>query len=91
MKEAVIVSAVRTPLGSFNGTLANVGATQLGALVIEEAIKRAGTPRKRSMKRSWEWYCPVVMVRIPQSRLPSKRICPGRQNVSPSIRYVARA
>ena len=46
MKEAVIVSAVRTPLGSFNGTLANVGTTQLGALVIEEAIDRAGIPQK---------------------------------------------
>ena len=41
MKEAVIVSAVRTPLGNFNGMLANIGATQLGAIVIEEAIKRA--------------------------------------------------
>jgi len=46
MKEAVIVSAVRTPLGNFNGSLAAVGATQLGALVIEEAIKRAGLPKK---------------------------------------------
>lgn len=46
MKEAVIVSAVRTPLGSFNGSLANLGATQLGGLVIEEAIKRAGIPKK---------------------------------------------
>lgn len=42
MKEAVIVSAVRTALGNFNGTLANIGATRLGALVIEEAIHRAG-------------------------------------------------
>jgi acetyl-CoA C-acetyltransferase len=42
MKEAVIVSAVRTPLGAFNGTLANIGATKLGAVVIEEAVKRAG-------------------------------------------------
>ncbi|MBC2713605.1 MAG: acetyl-CoA C-acetyltransferase [Desulfosarcina sp.] len=42
MKEAVIVSAVRTPLGSFNGSLAGIGATDLGALVIEEAIRRAG-------------------------------------------------
>jgi len=42
MKEAVIVSAVRTPLGSFNGSLANIGATDLGALVIAEAVKRAG-------------------------------------------------
>jgi acetyl-CoA C-acetyltransferase len=42
MREAVIVSAVRTPLGSFNGTLGNVGGTNLGAIVIEEAVKRAG-------------------------------------------------
>ena len=41
MKEAVIVSAVRTPLGSFNGSLSNIGATDLGAIVIKEAIKRA--------------------------------------------------
>ncbi len=42
MREAVIVSAVRTPLGSFNGTISTIGATQLGAIVIEEAVKRAG-------------------------------------------------
>ncbi len=42
MREAVIVSAVRTPLGSFNGTLANTGATDLGAIVIKEAVRRAG-------------------------------------------------
>jgi len=41
MKEAVIVSAVRTPLGSFNGSLSTLGATQLGAVVIAEAIRRA--------------------------------------------------
>ena len=46
MKEAVIVSAVRTALGNFNGALAPIGATQLGALVIEEAIRRAGIPKK---------------------------------------------
>jgi len=42
MRKAVIVSAVRTALGSFNGTLAAIGATKLGAIVIEEAVKRAG-------------------------------------------------
>ena len=42
MNEAVIVSAVRTPLGSFNGSLAGIGATDLGAIVIQEAVKRAG-------------------------------------------------
>lgn len=41
-REAVIVSATRTPLGSFNGTLSVFGATKLGGLAIEEAVKRAG-------------------------------------------------
>ena len=42
MKEAVIVSAVRTPLGNFNGALSGIGATKLGAIVIEESVNRAG-------------------------------------------------
>jgi len=46
MKEAVIVSAVRTPLGSFNGSLGKIGATDLGAIVIKEAIKRAKIEKK---------------------------------------------
>nr|MBL0700198.1 acetyl-CoA C-acyltransferase [Desulfobacterales bacterium] len=46
MKEAVIVSAVRTPLGSFNGSLGKIGATDLGAIVINEAVKRAGIKKE---------------------------------------------
>ena len=47
MKEVVIVSAVRTPVGSFNGALANVPAVELGALVLKEAMLRAGiTPEQ---------------------------------------------
>lgn len=42
MKQAVIVSAVRTPLGSFGGSLATIGATELGGLAIREAVRRAG-------------------------------------------------
>ncbi|MFH0958787.1 MAG: acetyl-CoA C-acetyltransferase [Pseudomonadota bacterium] len=45
MREAVIVSATRTPLGSFNGTLSGIGATKLGGLVIEEAVRRAGVEK----------------------------------------------
>ena len=41
MKQAVIVSAVRTPLGSFGGSLARIGATDLGGHVIREVLKRA--------------------------------------------------
>jgi len=46
MREAVIVSAVRTPIGNLDGTLRTFGATQLGAFVIEEAIKRAGLAKE---------------------------------------------
>ena len=46
MKEAVIVSACRTALGSFNGSLANIGATKLGAIVINEAVRRAGIAKE---------------------------------------------
>ena len=41
-REAVIVSAVRTPVGRCRGALAAVGAPELGALVIAEAVRRAG-------------------------------------------------
>lgn len=41
MKEVVIASAARTALGKFGGTLKNVPAIDLGAIVIKEAIKRA--------------------------------------------------
>ncbi len=46
MNKAVIVSATRTPLGSFGGTLSKTGATDLGAHVVKEAIKRAGIDEK---------------------------------------------
>lgn len=42
--EVVIVSAVRTPIGSFLGSLQNISARELGATVIKEAILRAGIP-----------------------------------------------
>jgi len=42
MREVVIVSACRTAVGDFAGSLSSVSATDLGALVIKEAIKRAG-------------------------------------------------
>lgn len=42
LNEVVIVSAARTPMGSFQSTLASLSATQLGAVAIEAAIQRAG-------------------------------------------------
>ncbi len=42
MQEVYIVSAVRTPMGSFNGSLSSVSATRLGAAAIKAAVERAG-------------------------------------------------
>ena len=47
MREAVIVSAVRTPTGSYQGSLSGFGANRLGALVIAEAVRRAGISKDR--------------------------------------------
>ena len=45
MQEVVIVSACRTPIGSFGGNLSTIPATKLGAIVIEEALKRANVAK----------------------------------------------
>ena len=42
MRDVVIVSAVRTAIGTLWGTLSNTPATELGAIVIKEALNRAG-------------------------------------------------
>ncbi len=42
MKEVVIASAVRTPIGSFQGAFSTVSAAELGTIAITEALKRAG-------------------------------------------------
>jgi acetyl-CoA C-acetyltransferase len=42
MEDVVIVSAVRTPVGKFQGALSSFTAPQLGAMVVREAVRRAG-------------------------------------------------
>jgi acetyl-CoA C-acetyltransferase len=42
MKEAVILSAVRTPVGKFQGSLQSFSAPKIGALAVREAVRRAG-------------------------------------------------
>ena len=42
MDDVVILSAVRTPIGKFQGALQDLSAPQLGAIVVREAVKRAG-------------------------------------------------
>src|SRR5215213_6931960 len=42
LNEVVIISAARTPVGRFLGSLKGFSAPQLGAIVVREAVKRAG-------------------------------------------------
>lgn len=44
LKECVIVSAVRTPVGNFGGSLKDISAIELGAMVVKEAVRRADIP-----------------------------------------------
>ena len=47
MRDAVILSAARVPTGKFLGSLKSFSATQLGAIVVREAVARAGVPPAR--------------------------------------------
>src|SRR3984885_11898753 len=44
--EVVIISGCRTPVGRFQGSLSDLSATQLGAIVVREAVKRSGVDPK---------------------------------------------
>lgn len=46
MKEVYIISAVRTPIGSFGGSLASLSAVQLGAIAVKGALQKAGVEGK---------------------------------------------
>ena len=46
MKEVYIISAVRTPIGSFGGALSGISATKLGAVAIKGAVAKAGIDAK---------------------------------------------
>ncbi|GAB2781541.1 acetyl-CoA C-acetyltransferase [Hymenobacter luteus] len=46
IKEVVIVAAVRTPIGSFGGSLASLSATELGAIALKGALEKAGVEGK---------------------------------------------
>ncbi len=46
MKEVYIISAVRTPIGSFGGSLSSLSAVQLGSIAVKGAIEKAGVDPK---------------------------------------------
>ena len=66
--KAVILTAVRTPVGKFQGGLSSLSAPQLGAKAVAEAVRRAGIEPAPSTKSSWATSCRPASDRIPRGR-----------------------
>ena len=65
MKEVVIVSAVRTPMGSFGGSLSAFSATQLGGFAIKGAIDKVNLdPSLINEVFFLEMYCKQILVKL---------------------------
>ena len=77
MKEVFIVSAVRTPMGSFGGALAGFSATQLGSIAIKGALAKAGVAPDQVQE--------VLMGNVCSANLgqaPARQAARGRPNTA---------
>ena len=63
MKEVVIVGAIRSPIGTFGGSLRDIQAIELSRFIIESVIKRTGLEKSRSIRSLW------ATASIPQRRI----------------------
>ena len=71
MTDAVIVSGARTPIGTFGGSLRDVAVVELGALVIKEALRRAGlrpSPGKELLRCAPDSLADVGMIELEENR-----------------------
>ncbi|XP_049872499.1 acetyl-CoA acetyltransferase, mitochondrial isoform X3 [Pectinophora gossypiella] len=81
LNEVVIVSAVRTPIGSFRGSLASLSASELGAVAVKGAIERAGIPKEEIKEVYIGNVCSANMGQAPARQavifagLPKSTIC----------------
>ena len=80
MREVVIVSAARTPIGKFLGALSGVPAHQLGATAIKAAVERAGV--KPRVLSTYLWAMSYKQVRAKHLRV--KR-CSAQAFPSPRV------
>lgn len=72
LNEVVIVSAVRTPIGSFRGSLASLSAPELGAVAAKAAIERAGIPKEEIKE---VYFGNVVSANVGQA--PARQVSMG--------------
>ncbi len=72
--DVVIIAGCRTPVGKFQGSLSDLTAPQLGAIVVREAVKRAHID-PRSTNASWATSSLLVSVKTPRVRRLSSVGC----------------
>merc|ERR1711997_913789 len=65
LKDVVIAGAARTPMGSFRGSLSSLPAPRLGALAIEEALKRGGVEKENVQEVYMGNVLPAAMGQAP--------------------------
>uniref|UniRef100_A0A6M2DHZ9 Putative 3-oxoacyl coa thiolase n=1 Tax=Xenopsylla cheopis TaxID=163159 RepID=A0A6M2DHZ9_XENCH len=81
LNEVFVVSATRTPIGSFRGSLSSLSATQLGAVAIESAVERAGIPKEEIKEVYMGNVCSAGLGQAPARQatifagLPQSTIC----------------
>ena len=68
MRDVVIASAVRTPIGSFGGSLKNTAARTLGAITIKKLSREQGSIRQLSMKLYTDVFSRADLDRTLQDR-----------------------
>ena len=82
MRDAVIVSACRTAIGSFNGQFADITAVDLGIAAVTEAIKRAGVPVDQIDEVIMGHVSKPVAVKTQPVKLPFIRVFPRKFQLS---------
>ena len=89
INQAVIVSAVRTPVGKLLGALKGFKATDLGAIVVREAVKRAGVKPEEVDEVIMGCVLRPDSDKIRRARRRYVAACPTRSLPSPSTKCAA--
>lgn len=78
MAKTVIVSGVRTPVGKFGGGLSTLSASDLGAVAVKEALKRADVKADQVGELIMGCVLQGGQGQIPSRQAAQKQDCPGK-------------
>lgn len=88
MKEAVIVAAVRTPIGSYGGSLKDVSAVDLGVTVVKGALEKINLSPDKVDELIFAMFLALVLAKTLPVKLVSNQAFPSQHLHLPSIKSV---